>query len=114
MKELAEEFDEQFNCLRGNTEKYKTFLVPVEELLQEFQLQELVRMEKNLQKLYFIDHNLLIAQDLWQGHYQNLLIILLKEFIKLNVNMYIIIKNLNRMGLYTNITSVSLNIQMIS
>ena len=29
IKELAEEFDEQFECLGENTEKYITFLAPV-------------------------------------------------------------------------------------
>ena len=42
-------------------------------------------MEKKLQKLYLTDYNLIKAQDLWQAHYQILLIILLKELIKLNV-----------------------------
>ena len=37
--------------------------------------------------------NSLIADDLWQAHYQFLLIILLKEFIKLNANTDTIIKN---------------------
>ena len=49
-------------------------------------LQELVKMEKKSQKLYPTGYNLLTVQDLLQGHYQILLIILLKEFIKLNVN----------------------------
>ena len=43
-------------------------------------------MEKNLQKIYLTYYNLLIAQDLWQAHYQILSIIFLKKFIKLNVN----------------------------
>ena len=30
IKELAEEFEEQFSCLRENTEKYITFTVPIE------------------------------------------------------------------------------------
>ena len=46
-------------------------------------------MEKKLQKLYLTDYNLLTAQDSWQVHYQILLIILLKEFIKLNVQTVI-------------------------
>ena len=43
-------------------------------------------MEKNLQKPYSTEYNLLIVQDLWQAYYQILLIILLKEFIQLNSN----------------------------
>ena len=49
-------------------------------------------MEKKLQKSYLKDCNLLIAQELRQAHYQILLIILLKEFIKLNANMNTMIK----------------------
>ena len=41
-------------------------------------------MKKKLQKLYLADYNLLTVKDLWQAHYQILLIILLKELIKLN------------------------------
>ena len=42
-------------------------------------------MEKKLQKQYFTSYSLLTAQDLWQAHYQILLIILMKDFTKLNV-----------------------------
>ena len=38
-------------------------------------------------------YNLLIVQDLWQAHYQILSMIFLKEFIELNVNMDMMIKN---------------------
>ena len=51
-------------------------------------------MENKSQKSDLTDYNLLIAQDLWPAHYQILLIILLKKFIKLNVNMDMIIKNM--------------------
>ena len=50
-------------------------------------------MGKKLQKPYLTNYNLLIAQDLWQAHYQILLINLLKEFIKLTENMDMITKN---------------------
>ena len=50
-------------------------------------------MDKKLQKIYLTYYNLLIAPDLWQVLYQFLLIIFLKEFIKLNVNMDTIVKN---------------------
>ena len=36
---------------------------------------------------YPIDYNLLIEKDLCPAHYQILLVIWLKEFIKLNANM---------------------------
>ena len=52
-------------------------------------------MEKKLEKkIYVKDYNLLIAQDLWQAHYQILSIIFPKEFIKLNVNTDTIIDNM--------------------
>ena len=49
-------------------------------------------MEKKLQKIYPAYYNLLIAQDLWQAHYQVMSIIFLKEFIRLNINMDTFIK----------------------
>ena len=48
--------------------------------------QELIKTKKKLQKTYLTDYNLLTVQNLWQAPYQVLLMILLKEFIKLNVN----------------------------
>ena len=50
----------QFTWLGENTEKYITFAVPIEK-----KLQELMKMEKKLQKIYVIFYSLLIAQDLW-------------------------------------------------
>ena len=55
-------------------------------------------MEKKLQKPY-LDYNLSIGQDLCKVNYQILLIILMKEFIKINVNMNMIIKNGKRVEL---------------
>ena len=49
-------------------------------------------MDNKLQKIYLTYNNLLIAQDLWQAHYQILSIIFLKEFIELNVNTDMMIK----------------------
>ena len=46
-------------------------------------------MENKLQKLYLKDSCLLAAQDLWQAHYQILLIIILKEFKKSSVQTVI-------------------------
>ena len=51
-------------------------------------------MEKKLQKIYLKNYNLLLAQDLWQAHYQVLSIIFLTEFIELNLSMHITIKNM--------------------
>ena len=61
-------------------------------------------MEKELQKLYLASSNLLVAQDLWQGHYQILSIIFMKAFIKLNINEDVI-KIMKRLELNTNILS---------
>ena len=47
----------------------------------------------------------LTAQDLWQDYYYQIsLIILLKEFIKLNVNTATMIKNVTRAELNTKVT----------
>ena len=70
-----------------NTEKYLTFSLPIEK-----KLQEIVKIDKKFQDPYLIDENIIMAQNLWQVSYQILLIILLKEFIKLNVNMSMIKK----------------------
>ena len=56
-------------------------------------LQALIKVEKKSQKPYHTDRKLLTVQDLWQAHYQILLIILWKEFIKLNVNTDMMIEN---------------------
>ena len=76
-------------------------------------LKEPVKLEKKLQKLYLTNYNLLIAQDLCQAHYQILLIILLGELVKLNVNMGIIIKNVKRVELNRKIVSAASNTQML-
>ena len=60
-------------------------------------------MEKNLEKPYLTKCNLLIVKDLWQAHYKILLIIFMKEFIKQNINMNIIIKIAKREELNTKI-----------
>ena len=73
----------------------------------------MIKKEKKSQKLYPTECNLLISQDLWQAHYQILLIILLKKLIKLYLNTEIIIKNVKRVGSSTKITSVILNTQAL-
>ena len=83
IKELAEEFEGEFNCLGENTEKFITFSVPIEK-----KIQELINMEKKLQTLYLTDYNLLTVQVLSQVH-EILLVIFLKEFIKLSVQTVI-------------------------
>ena len=66
-------------------------------------------MEKKTQKLYPTDCNFLIAQNLCKIHYQVLLIILLKEFIKSNVKINIIRKNVRRLELNTKIATAFSN-----
>ena len=88
----------QFNCLGENTEKYIIFSVPIEK--------EFIRKTVKLNPTYY---NLLIAQDLWEAHYQILLITLLKKFIELNVNINMIMKNVEHVELNTKIASAFLN-----
>ena len=77
-------------------------------------LQELIKMEKKLQTQYPADYNLLIAHDLWQAQYQILFMILLIEFIKLNVNTDTIIKkNVKFVELNTIILTDLLNTQTL-
>ena len=109
IKELAEEFKKQFTCLGKNTEKYIIFTVK----LQVLKLQVLIKMEKKLQKIYLTYYNLLIAQGLWQAHYQISLIIFLKEFIELNVNTNMMIKNVKLVKLYIIIATIFLNTQIL-
>ena len=66
-------------------------------------------MEKKLQNKYYTFYNLLMAQDLWQAHYQNLSIIWQTELINLNVNTNK--KNVKRGNKYIKISSVFLNTQ---
>ena len=70
-------------------------------------------MEKKSQKIYPTDYNLLIVQDLWQAHNQILLIIFLKEFIKLNVNKDTMIKNVKLVELNKNTATAIANIQTL-
>ena len=70
-------------------------------------------MEKKLQKMHLIYDNLLIAQYLWQAHYQIWSIMFLKEFIKLNVNTDTMIKNVELVELNTKYETVFLNTQTL-
>ena len=56
-----------------------------------------------MQKPYLKTTSPLIAQELLQAHYQILLIILLTEFMKLNVKMAMTTKNLKHVELNTKI-----------
>ena len=104
IKELAEEFKKQFTCLGENSQKYITFTLPTEK--------EVTKNDKNgeeVSKIYPQYYNLLTMQDLWQAHYQILLIVFLQEFIKLNINTDTMIKNLKLAELNINIATVFLN-----
>ena len=68
-------------------------------------------METKLQNIYPTDYNFLIAQDLWRAHYQFLSIIFRKEFIELNVNMDMMIKNVELAELNLNIVNIFMNTQ---
>ena len=57
-KELAEKFKKLFSCLGENTKKYVTFAAPLK-----------AKMKKKIQKINLTQHNLLIAQDLWETRY---------------------------------------------
>ena len=70
-------------------------------------------MEKKLQKIYVKYYNLLIAQELSQAHYQILSIIFLEEFIELNVNSDMMIKNVKPVELNIIITSVFWNARIL-
>ena len=99
-EKLVEEFKKQISCLGENTEEYVTFTVPIEKL------QQLIKMEKKLQKICFTFYSLLIALDLSKALYQILLIIYLKDFIELNVHQNVMIKNVKHMKINISTTTV--------
>ena len=69
IKEVAEEFEKKITCLGENTEKCINFSVPIKK-----EVTIIDKKEKESQKPYLTDYNLLIAQQLWYDHYQILLI----------------------------------------
>ena len=73
----------------------------------------MTKLEMKLQRIYLTYYNLLIAQDLWQAHYQILPINFLKEFIELNTNMDTMIKKVKYVELNIIIATVLLNIQTL-
>ena len=70
-------------------------------------------MKKKLQKIYLTYYSLLIAQDLWQAHYQILSIIFLKEFIEFDVNSGMMIKDLKLAVLNIIFATVFLTTQIL-
>ena len=78
--------------------------------------QQITRIDKKMEKMqkqYPTDYILLIVQDLWQTYYQILLIIMLQEFIRLNVNTDMKIKNVKLTELSTKIATAFLNGNLI-
>ena len=75
IKELAKEFMGQFECFGEYSEKYKIFSVPIEK--------EIKKVDKDLnENIVTISYKIkfIIAQNLWQFHYQILLLTSQKEF----------------------------------
>ena len=68
-------------------------------------------MSKNT---YLTDNNSMTAQGLGQGHFQILLIISQKEFIKLNLNTGMIMGSVKIEELNTTIVSVFFNTQALN
>ena len=68
-----------------------------------------MRIDKNGEEITKRNYNLLIVQGLLQVLYQILLIIFVKEFIKLNVNMDMMINNMRFVELNISIVIVFLN-----
>ena len=69
-------------------------------------------MGKKIQTIYFAYYHLLIAQDLWQAHYQILSTIFLREFIELNANTDMTIKYVELVELKISTAAVFLNIKL--
>ena len=83
IKELANEYKGEFNCLGEKILRNKKTFSFSE--VKKKNLKKVVKAVKKLLNLYLIKQNFLTAQDSWQAHYQILSIILPKKFIKLNV-----------------------------
>ena len=66
-------------------------------------------MDKILQKKYPTYQIFLIAQNLWQPHYKILSTIFLNEFIVLNVNPEMMLKNVKDVELNIRIATLFLN-----
>ena len=69
----------------GNREKYKIFLVPLEEEVRKIDKEG----NGNIITIFY-QIKLLIVRDLWRVHYQILSIISQKQFTRLNVKIMIV------------------------
>ena len=74
IKELAEEFEGEFECLSENTEKYITFSVPIKKEITKKDKNGNDKIAKISFKIKFID----------RYHYQILLVIYLKGLIMID------------------------------
>ena len=92
IKQPAEEFTGQFACSRESTENYKTFSVPIEKELN---------MKTMSCRLQFVHSGFM--ESSWSN------LILLKEFIMLNVITNMVIKNLKCVELNTKTATDFLN-----
>ena len=79
------------NVLDKNAEKYNTFSIPIEKEVKNIDKDGNESVGTTSYKIKFI---LLTAQDLWQIHYHIFLIILQKEFIKLNEKIMVVFWNM--------------------
>ena len=79
IKNLAEEFEGEFECLGENTEKYITFSVPIKK--------EITKKDKIVKISYKIKFIVNIAINICQHRHQNLLIIYRKVFIMISVKI---------------------------
>ena len=101
IKRLVEFLGGQLICLRENAKKFITFSVPIEKDVTRID-------EKGKQITKTISYRSQFIKSL-----SSLAMIFLKEFIKLNVNMDIMIKNVKRVELKTKIMNATLNTQML-
>ena len=88
IKELAEEFEGEFERLGENTEKYIIiFSVPIKKEITKKDKYGNDKATKISYKLKFIDSFRFMSSslDLCQAHYQTLLTIYLKDFIMIGV-----------------------------
>ena len=72
-------------------------------------LQGLIKNREEITKIYLTYYNSLRAQDSWQARYHIFIITILKEFIEINVNTDMIIKNNKLVELNISIATVFLN-----
>ena len=109
IKELAKESEGEYNCPGKNTEKYKTFSVPI--------TKEATRVDKNGNKIkitHLTNNNLLIVQDLRQGHYQILVDNLAERIHKIKCKHGHHNKNVKRVELNTKIVDAVFDTQTLN